>query len=258
MTFKPDSAHENHDPLLIAAHASNDPSPVEIERVERWLHDCPACAALHADVLSISGALAALPKTARAPRDFRLSPAQASRLRGGPWWRRLGRAISAPRGVGRPLAAAFTTLGLVGLLIGNLPTGFLLTAGGAANPDRALVEAGASPETPQGAPVPDAAPTPRDTSSAYGPAEGSNDGRTDYTLGSGPTPTGMKDDLTTTGASATERPSPTDAGAPLYAGEPTAARDATGPASPMVALAIAFLAIGLGLFAIRRFAGRLA
>ncbi|HZM73208.1 MAG TPA: hypothetical protein VFC71_07500 [Candidatus Polarisedimenticolia bacterium] len=259
MTFQAESAHDRHDPMLIAAHAAQDLGPAEVERVEQWLRECRDCAALHADVSSISIALAGLPKTANAPRDFRLSPAQAARLRGGPWWRRLGRTITAPRGIGRPLATAFTTLGLVGLLIGNIPTGFLLSAGGAASPERAVVDTGAPRGTPPDAHVPGPAPTPRDTLSAYGPAEGSGDGKTNYVSGSGASPSVMKDDdLSTTGAPRAEGPAPTDAAAPLAAGGPTAGRDATPATSPVTVLAIAFLAVGLGLFAIRRLRGRLA
>ena len=258
MTFQAESAHDRHDPMLIAAHASQDLAPAEVERVEQWLRDCRECAALHADVSSISVALAGLPKAATAPRDFRLSPAQAAGLRGGPWWRRLVRTITAPRGFGRPLATAFTTLGLVGLLIGNLPTGFLLSAGGAASPERALVDTGAPQGTPPDAHVPGPAPTPEDTSSAYGPAEGSDDGRTNYVSGSGASPSVMKDDLATTGAPPAESPAPTEVAAPLAADGPTAGRDATPATSPVTMLAIAFLAVGLGLFAIRRLRGRLA
>ena len=248
MTFKPASAHDRHDPLLIAAHATQDLPPAETDRVERWLRDCQACAGLHADLAAISGALGTLPKTATAPRDFRLSPDQAVRLRGGPWWRRLGRAIVAPRGVGRPLATAFTTLGLVGLLIGNLPGGFLFAAGGA-SPEYAPVGASVT----DGAPVPVAAPSPGDTSSAYSPDDA--EGRANTLSGSGASPSVMKDDLETTGRPTTESPAPSR-DADLFAGGPTSGDEATTPTSPLIALAMAFLAFGLGLFAIRRIGGR--
>lgn len=250
MPFKPESAHRTHDALLVAGHASGDLEPADAERVERWIRDCSACAAIHADVLSISGALAALPKTAHAPRDFRLSLDQAARLRGGPWWRRLGRAIVAPRGVGRPLATAFTTLGLVGLLIGNLPAGFMFAAGGA-SPEYAPVGASVT----DGAPVPVAAPSPGDTSSAYAPDDA--EGRANALSGSGASPSVMKDDLETTGRPTTEVPAPSR-DADLFAGGRTSGRDATTPTSPVIALAFAFLAFGLGLFAVRRLGGRFA
>ncbi|MCI0346871.1 MAG: hypothetical protein L0221_15745, partial [Chloroflexi bacterium] len=131
MTFEPDSVHLRHDSLLIAGHAAGDLAPADAERVERWLRECRECAALHADLRSLTSALAALPRTASAARDFRLSPAHATRLRGGPWWRRLARSIAAPRGFGRPLATAFTTLGLVGILIGSLPVAMLGLSGAA-------------------------------------------------------------------------------------------------------------------------------
>jgi hypothetical protein len=250
MTFEPESAHHAHDPLLVSGHASGELAAADTARVERWIRDCSACAAIHVDVLSISGALAALPKTARAPRDFRLSPAQAARLRGGSWWRRLGRSLVAPRGLGRPLATAFTTLGLVGLLVGNLSPGFLSQAGGA-SPEYAPVGA----RVTDSAPVPVAAPSPQDTSSAYAPDDA--EGRANALSGSGASPSVMKDDLGTTGPPTTESPA-SSGDADLFAGGPTSGRDSTSPTSLVIALAIAFLSIGIGLFAVRRLGGRFA
>ena len=231
MTFAPDSAHLRHDPQLVAGHASNDLAPADAERVAGWLRDCADCAALHADLRVLSSALATLPRLANAPRDFRLSPAQAARLRGGPWWRRLARSITAPRGVGRPLATAFTTLGLVGILVGSLPVGFMQLA--AVTGDRL------GSVSTEGAGAPVASPT--DADNFFAPADGSGggdgEGRGSYQVdgaGGGATP-----------------PTKDDPSEDLVSNE---SRDASATwVSPVFALAAAFLAIGLGLFALRRF-----
>ena len=237
MTFEPDSAHLRHDALLIAAHASNDLAPADAEQVEGWLRDCRHCAALHADLRSLSSALATLPKTANAPRDFRLSPAQATRLRGGPWWRRLARSVAAPRGIGRPLATAFTTLGLVGILVGSLPVGMLGLTGTAG--ERTLFS-----QENDGAGGPAPAASPDDTDAQQYPVQGSDDvGEGAYSGGAGPSAapsTDTRDDTT--------KEVVTDS---------TQDGESAG-VSPVIALAGAFLAIGLGLFAVRRFGRRLA
>ena len=246
MTFERDSAHRDHDPLLIASHASQDLAPSDAERVERWLKDCSTCADLHADLLTLTGALSTLPKTATAPRDFRLSPAQAARLRGGPWWRRLGRALAAPRGAGRPLATAFTTLGLVGLLIGSLPAGALVLDSAA---ERALTQG--SPDAAW-IPAPAAHPSPTDTT--FGAIDQhSPDDRNAYTTGSG----------SAGGGTTVETPKNdhvTITQAPDLAPGVGSASGATAGSTvrPVVALAIVFLAVGLGLFGIRRFGRKLA
>ena len=232
MTFEPDSAHNRHDALLIASHASNDLAPADAERVEAWLRDCRECVALHADLRALTTALATLPKTANAPRDFRLSPAQAARLRGGPWWRRMARAIAAPRGIGRPLATAFTTLGLVGILVGSLPVAMLGLTGSPG--ERTLF----SQYQADGAGGPGPQVTPEDAGSEQVPTVSGNDGRGEGypAYAGGETPTQEPKDDTAEDL-ATDN-----------------FRDAsTVKVSPVIALAGAFLAIGLGLFALRRF-----
>ena len=76
----------------------------------------------------------------RRSRDFRLSAADAARLRGGRW-RRLVRTLGLPAWNPRPLAAVFTTLGIAGLLIAVLPF-ISLGSAGSASPEAAGAASG--------------------------------------------------------------------------------------------------------------------
>jgi anti-sigma factor RsiW len=120
--------HASHDPELIAAAVSGALEAPERRLIETWLTTCTPCADLHADLLAIVSAERALPTPART-RDFQLTPADAHRLQP-----RGFRAILAVIGSSRdafskPLALGLTTLGLVGLLVGTVPS---LGMGGAA------------------------------------------------------------------------------------------------------------------------------
>jgi hypothetical protein len=94
---------------------------------------CPACRALHIDLLTLQGAIRAA-WAPRRTRDLRLSVADATRLQRRRW-RRLLEVIGTPRDVlTRPLALSFTTLGLVGLLLTAVPAGLSMSAGSAGAP----------------------------------------------------------------------------------------------------------------------------
>jgi hypothetical protein len=235
MTFESESAHYAHDTLRIAAYTLGDLSANESAAAHRQIRDCRECAALHSDLTSLSTALTSLSKTATAPRDFRISPEQAARLRGGPWWRRIARSIAAPRGFGRPLATAFTTLGLVGLLIGTLPAGFLPMA--AQTFDRVTT-------TTEGAGAPQPGPTsvPTDDSQQLYPAAGSGGGQ-----GSGE---GRGND---NGYQASPSPDSKDGSKDLLVSREVGSTSTL----PVFGLAFTFLAVGIGLFAVRRFGRRL-
>jgi anti-sigma factor RsiW len=148
------ATHHDHDPLLIAALVDGDSdAPVTDERARRLIAECADCATLHADLIALAAASRALPAPAIRTRDFRLSAADAARLRPS-GWRRVIVAFGSPRdGLTRPLAAGLTTLGLAGLLIGTLPSGFFFAASGAApEQKRDLVTVGEG--TPTAAPAP--------------------------------------------------------------------------------------------------------
>lgn len=122
--------HDGHDPLAIAAYASADGS-VEAAIGARLAVGCTDCAALAADLRSIVGATAILHAVPIvAPRDFRLSEADARRLSRRRWFASpVG--PSSDRGARRlqGLGAAVAALGLAGLAFAAIgPTGPIQTA----------------------------------------------------------------------------------------------------------------------------------
>jgi anti-sigma factor RsiW len=147
-------AHHDHDPLLIAALVDGDSdAPVTDERARRLIAECADCATLHADLIALAAASRALPAPAIRTRDFRLSAADAARLRPS-GWRRVIVAFGSPRdGLTRPLAAGLTTLGLAGLLIGTIPSGLFGAASGAA-PEH-VFDAQSGAEEPEASPATD-------------------------------------------------------------------------------------------------------
>jgi hypothetical protein len=119
-------SHARHDRFAIADSIGGGTVPGTIGT-------CPACRALHIDLLTLQGAIRAAWVPSRT-RDLRLTVADATRLHRRRW-RRLFETIGTPRDVlTRPLALCFTSLGLVGLLLTAVPAGFPMGAGGAAAP----------------------------------------------------------------------------------------------------------------------------
>ena len=126
---RPRSTHDQHDPTLIAGLAADDlTTTVDRMRAEALVADCADCNALHADLVAIASATRMLPLT-RAPRDFRITAEQAARLRPTGWLARLLAPFAGARSAARPLATAFTTLGLAGIFMATVLPGLL---GGAA------------------------------------------------------------------------------------------------------------------------------
>jgi hypothetical protein len=108
--------HTTHDPEPIAAYAAGDATGDELALATELVDDCPECAALHHDLRAIAAALPSLPAPVR-PRDFRLTPEQAERLRPR-GWARLREALAGPRfAFAQPLGAGLATLGIAGLLL---------------------------------------------------------------------------------------------------------------------------------------------
>ena len=113
--------HAQHDPLLVASLAAGDLAGADRDHATALIADCAECAELHADLILIARATAALPP-AVAPRDFTLSPKQAAALRP-VGWRRLVAAISRSRPLmSRQLGFGLATIGLAGLLVSALPS----------------------------------------------------------------------------------------------------------------------------------------
>jgi hypothetical protein len=129
--------HDRHDPILVVSLAAGDLAGTDRDRATNLIRECPECARLHDDLIAIARATAALP-AAVSPRDFRITPEQAERLRP-TGWRRFVAAFGAPR-FSRQLGVGMATLGLAGLLLSALPP---LQFGGSAG---AAPAAGASTE----------------------------------------------------------------------------------------------------------------
>jgi hypothetical protein len=134
---RPDAPHRVHDLLLIAAFAGNDVAGAERDRAQALVEACAECRSLVDDLHALDRATASLPTPPR-PRDFRLTAADAARLRER-GTRRFVLAAHRPRfPIPQPVAAAITMLGLAGLLVTTIPYAGM----GAATPEAAGGAAG--------------------------------------------------------------------------------------------------------------------
>jgi len=146
MTNGSHSDHADHDQLAVASFAAGDAVDLELERARQLVAGCASCAALFADLQALQAATASLPAPRRI-RDFRLTEADAARLRPR-GWRSILAAFGSPRlAFTQPLAVGMATLGIVGLLVASLP-GPLMTATAPASDGGATVEM-----APEGAPA---------------------------------------------------------------------------------------------------------
>jgi hypothetical protein len=129
------TSHARHDPLVVAALAAGDLAGTDRDHATALIESCAECATLHDDLIAIARATASVPPPiATRPRDFRLTPEQAARLRP-TGWRRVVGAFASPRlAFSKPLGIGLTTIGLAGLLIGNIPLGFGLGGSAASAP----------------------------------------------------------------------------------------------------------------------------
>jgi len=244
----PSRDHLGHDLLLIAASADRDADPATRAAADRQSASCSECARLQEDLRSIAAGLQALPRTANAPRDFRITQEQAARLQRGSGWRRL----LAPFGNAalpslRLVASACTSLGLAGLFVTVLLPG-LVGFGGSAG--AALSTVGSSvgaPSEEQSTSKDTGSTAPAAAAGAPSPAPG---------LVSSPVPAAP--------GSATAAPAPGgDYATPTEAARggvfDSSTEDPNGPSRwPLpVVVSIAFLAVGIGLFGLRLVVQRL-
>ena len=118
------TSHDRHDPLLVAALAAGDLATDRVHATH-LIQTCGECATLHDDLIAIARATASVPPPiATRSRDFRLSPEQAKRLRPSGWRRVMG-GFAGPRlAFAKPLGIGLTTIGLAGLLLGNISLSF--------------------------------------------------------------------------------------------------------------------------------------
>jgi hypothetical protein len=155
---------------LIAALDAGDLAGVERDRAAALVDTCTGCASLLADLAVLRAATATLPAAPRT-RDYRLTDADAARLRPSAWGRLVGW-LGAPRSTVRPLAGGLAALGIAGLLLSTTPgffgqaattistTGAPVTAPGEAGGAGGGAEGNAQLSTAPSAPAgPDAAAT---------------------------------------------------------------------------------------------------
>jgi hypothetical protein len=139
-------SHVRHDRFAIA-------EAVGTEFLPMTLRSCPACGALHADLLSLQRAVRQAWTPSR-PRDLRLSVADALRLRRRSWRQRSALIGGPGDALTRPLALSFTALGLVGLLLTTIPAGLSMgSAGASIELDRTTVAAAPEPSAAASGPA---------------------------------------------------------------------------------------------------------
>jgi hypothetical protein len=152
--------HALHDEELVAAFATGSlEDDGERARVQQLVDRCAACRDLHRDVEAIGSALRGTAQfSTTAPRDFRLTEADALRLggtvRGRGFIARLRRTLA---GVARPLGASMAAIGIVGVLVGSATLGGFAAAPLSIDAN-GLKDTGAPEVNPGGpqAPVPEA------------------------------------------------------------------------------------------------------
>ena len=147
------TSHDRHDPMLVAALAASDLAGTDRDRAIALTRSCAECATLHDDLLALARATAAAPPPiATRPRDFTLTVADAARLRPTGWRRRVAGLSSWRSVASRPLGVGLATLGLVGLLVGNINIQLSLGGATAGAPPVAptTVERGAAPAASAG------------------------------------------------------------------------------------------------------------
>lgn len=231
--------HPDHDLALIAGHAAGDLADSERTRAEALLEMCVECADVHRDLIAIAAATRSLPNLATAPRDFRLAPEQAARLRRTSLLRTILAPFGAARSASRPMAAAFTSLGIAGLLVATVLPGLLGSAAFSTTGngrDQAAIGAAAT-AAPAGPLSGAELPAPNAASSAPDVEFGAKDGN-----GATSAP-----EIAVAGSAQTEAPrGATDAAAPL---------NRTSPPNLLFVGSLGLLAVGLLLFGLR-FASR--
>ena len=233
--------HPEHDLLLIAGHAATDLVESDRARAQALLDTCESCADLHRDLIAIAAATRSLPNLATAPRDFRLTREQAADLRHPGWLRTILAPFAGAKSLARPVAAAFTTLGIAGLLVGTMLPGLAGSAASLAAPERGQITTGAGATAAPAAPVTGGGqPAPAATAAAPDDAFDAKDGTRATSapeIANIDAPNGAPNGPTRGPVDSSEQ------------------RVSTAPPNPLLIGSLALLAAGLLLFGLR-FAGR--
>jgi hypothetical protein len=237
----------DHDETLVVRLAADDLAPRELDAVRAQVVECPACAQLLIDLRSIASATAELP-TPRRVRDFRLTEADAVRLRPAGWRGLLARFGSPGFAFVKPLAGGLAALGIAGLILASFPLGFGASSSGVATRD--LTAAGGSASA-----APAAAPGGSGDGRSFGGpvAAPGGSGGVGTSSDNGDGVTGPASGPEVAGA-----PGATDKGAPTDA---SAGRDQAtngGRPSTLVVLSIVLLAAAIVLAGLRLIGRRLA
>ncbi len=267
--FRPHSGPD-HDESLIARLAADDLGAREAIAARTLVEACPGCAELLSDLRQIARAARDLP-TPRRQRDFRLTDADAARLRPNPWRGLLARFAEPSFGFLRPLATGLVGLGFVGLLLAALPGPFGSAgigttaesgrnAGGAPGPVAPALgsaptsaAAGASPAALDGS---IASPAASDAKRIYG-SNLPSPSAVDAGPVASPHPSDFVSPAATTGAQAYASSPGTEVSTAPKSGAGAAAAPPGGPSGVLV-VACVLLGAGLGLFLLRWSAGRFA
>ena len=170
--------HSAHDALLLAALASGDAlEAADRARADAQVRDCASCAALLSDLVAIRAATVELP-VPRRRRDFRLTEADAVRLRPA-GWRRILVAFGSPRArLAGPASLGLATLGIAGLLLATVPmaplaerSGAIATSADANGAAVAAAPAATAAPAPTPPPVPVPTPAAAETAAPFGGAQ---------------------------------------------------------------------------------------
>lgn len=249
--------HAHHELTLIAGHAAGDLSDTDRAAADVLLAACNSCVELRRDLVAIATATRSLPAQSLPARDFRLDPERAARLRRGSWVRAALRPFASTSSAVRPMAAAFTTLGIAGVFVATVLPGIVGMAGspalapGSLDRDVTSVEA-AGPSSAPAAPGSPGAGAGQGAVSTLNPA-----GYNQQSAPPGRTSTdGKADDVATAApqvAVGNVDSTGGDAGSGNEAVEPTTL--ASPSINPILAGSLALLGVGLLLFGLR-FAGR--
>jgi hypothetical protein len=236
-------AHRLHDRLLVARAVGEDLDPLDRAAAESLLEACSDCRSLAAELRALRFAASELPAVRR-PRDFRLTEAQADRLRGGALQRFLAPLGGPAFGFLQPLAGAVMAIGLGLLVVTSVPLGF---GGGAASRPEAQSAGGSGAAGLAASPGASAAPV-------AGPAGTPERGVVGAEASPAPGTSSIPDKATDAGGSLVPL-----GGGTRTSGEqqPTPSRDFYQPESanwPMVGLVLALA--GFALFIARGYARR--
>jgi hypothetical protein len=139
MTDSRRTDHAAHDLDVLAAAADRNVDDTTRIAAERQAAECRDCAALFVDLRLISSGLAGLPKELPVPRDFRITPERAAKLRPAGWRGVLQGLLGSGPSL-RPFATALTTLGVAGLLLTVALPGVIGGLGGASTGSAPLTE----------------------------------------------------------------------------------------------------------------------